>query len=687
MVALYRKWRPQVWEDLVGQEHISTTLIHAIDHSKLSHAYMFCGSRGTGKTTTARILAKALNCENRKDGSPCNECGSCHEISSGSSLDVIEIDAASHRGIGEIKTLIEQVRFASVSGKYKVYIIDEFHMLTNEAFNALLKTLEEPPPKVIFVLATTEGNKILPTIVSRCQRFDFHRISVTILLNRLKYVSQKENIDISEESLLAIARKSNGGLRDALSLLDQISSFSLGDGKIPEDVVNQVLGLVSINFLVSLIEAIAEKNHIHIIETLNKLSKEGNDPTVIITETVNFFRNLLIVKSASSSAEFLEVPMSNIDIYKKCAELFSADEMIEKLESLNEISEKIKKTQTAQLWLEINFVVLCKKKSSVSVDHTPKIEQKTEQNNISAVSDSSEIKYLMNKIRELETNLNNIKLNNNNSSNHHNLTNNQNTQRSHSIDRIEPITDISNLSNELTKSSFSEHDLKGIWERLLMEVKKKSIPTHAILCHGFLIDIDQKRHNITIIFESDGYIELLKTKKDRVEQVLSVMFGVNYGLILEKGKKEYTKSVAKTSHETVNVKENIQTENLDTITNKENVLNFPTNNEAKVVPEKLIEPEIKPEVKIIEENTNDKPQNIESEKVISATEKDEELIEINDIGAVQENTVKDVLSNYTLEHTDLDLEKELEIKEKKDKYFLEVADIFKGKIIKILKDE
>lgn len=658
MVALYRKWRPEVWADLVGQEHISRTLINAIETSKLSHAYMFCGSRGTGKTTTARILAKALNCENRVNGSPCNTCPSCQEISLGASLDIIEIDAASNRGIGEIKSLIEQVRFASVSGKYKVYIIDEFHMLTTEAFNALLKTLEEPPAKVIFILATTEAHKILPTIISRCQRFDFQRIPVSILLKRIKYVAEQEKIEISDESLLAISRKANGGLRDALSLLDQISSFSIGDGKIPEDLVSQVLGLVSVNFLVELVEGIAKKDHISVIETLNKLLKAGNDPNVIISETITFFRNLLIVKSAPLSAEMLEVPVTNLDHYKKMAELFSAQEIIEKLDFLNEVSEKIKKTQTAQLWLEVNFVILCKQKNIPVISE--RIENETSETTV--VNNSAEVKFLLNKVKELEHKLDKLSASGANFSIPNFAHLNENVPLKQENTSKEEPTTASDYS--VKTSNFSEHDMKGLWEKILVETKKKSIPTHAILAHGFLADIDQKHHTITVVFDSEGYIELLKTKHTRVEQALMAIFGVSYKLISEKGKKEDKKKPFP--------------QNKD---NTSNIVDFPTqNNNLNRIEEIYVDKSVstsdtplefedKPIEKRPVAQDDEPPFDVEKKTEVEAT-KPEKLV-------VKADSLDYITEEYSLDNTD----DKAESKVKKDHYFFEVADIFKGKII------
>ncbi|RYX93277.1 DNA polymerase III subunit gamma/tau, partial [bacterium] len=302
-------------------------------------------------------------------------------------------------------SLIEQVRFASVSGKYKVYIIDEFHMLTTEAFNAILKTLEEPPEKVVFVLATTEAHKILPTIISRCQKFDFQRIPTPSLVTRLKFIADQENIKISDESILSIARKANGGLRDALSLLDQISSFSMDDGEISTELVNQVLGMVSSEFLVKLAESIAYKDHIELMKTLSQLLRAGNDPVVIITEVITFFRHLLVVKSAPDMIQFLEVPMSNIDNFKRVALMFGKDDILETLGFLNEAIEKVKKTQMAQLWLEINMVQLCKKPKTPDNNPPPNqnlaIEQAIHPVNASNISDET-INSLLNKITYLE---------------------------------------------------------------------------------------------------------------------------------------------------------------------------------------------------------------------------------------------------------------------------------------------
>ncbi|MDD3276242.1 MAG: DNA polymerase III subunit gamma/tau [Kiritimatiellales bacterium] len=312
--VLARKWRPQTFAEVVGQNHVTQTLNNAIQNDRLAHAYLFVGPRGTGKTTTARILAKALNCQNRQGSEPCNTCDSCKEIMKGSSLDVIEIDGASNRGIGDVQELRDNVRYAPVRGPFKIYIIDEVHMLTREAFNAILKTLEEPPPHVKFFFATTEPQKVLTTILSRCQRFDLRRINIADITAQLQKISKAEGITISDDALLAISRGAEGGLRDAESALDQLVSFR---GKTIEEAdVLSVFGLISRGQLEGLADAILDGNIPAILEAVAGIDQSGKDMQRVVLELLDQFRNLLIVMHAGKNAAAFDLPETQIDTLK-----------------------------------------------------------------------------------------------------------------------------------------------------------------------------------------------------------------------------------------------------------------------------------------------------------------------------------------------------------------------------------
>lgn len=306
-LALYREWRPHNFKDMVGQEHITKTLINALRQNKVAHAYLFSGPRGTGKTTTAKILAKALNCENREGIEPCNQCYSCTSIDQGTALEVLEIDAASNRGIDEIRDLREKIKLSAPEGKFKVYIIDEVHMLTTEAFNALLKTLEEPPKQVVFILATTEAHKIPLTILSRVQRFEFHRISLEQLQARLTEVCQALNRPFDPEALRVIAQKSEGGLRDALSILDQCLIM---EGHLGVEQVYDILGLVGEVFSFELVEALDQENYGQILGLLNEGINKGRDPRQIVAELMEYLRQALLYLTTGQTplvtANFLE---------------------------------------------------------------------------------------------------------------------------------------------------------------------------------------------------------------------------------------------------------------------------------------------------------------------------------------------------------------------------------------------
>ena len=297
-IPLYRKYRPQTFHDLIGQENIVHALSNAIELKRISHAYLLCGPRGTGKTSSARILAKSLNCKEGPTLTPCGKCPACLDIMNSVPVDVIEIDAASNRSVEDTQAILEKIQYVPVNGRYKIYVIDEVHMLSNHAFNALLKTLEEPPENVIFILATTEPHKVLDTIISRCQRFDFRRITTDDIVKRLEYISQQEQINISKEALYAIAKNSQGGMRDALALLDQISVLGINKQIETEDI-NEILGKISYDTLFEIVQLIIDSDTQKSVPLIDTIYSKGNEPVQIVANLIQYFRDLMLAKNCT----------------------------------------------------------------------------------------------------------------------------------------------------------------------------------------------------------------------------------------------------------------------------------------------------------------------------------------------------------------------------------------------------
>lgn len=359
--VLYRKWRPSAFSDVVGQEHVTKTLEGEIISNRLSHAYLFTGSRGTGKTTCAKILSKAVNCLNPREGNPCNECEICSGIDSGSVLDVVEIDAASNRGIDDIRALREEAVFTPGQAKFRVYIIDEVHMLTIEAFNALLKTLEEPPQHVIFILATTEVQKLPSTILSRCQRFDFRRIEPDSIANRLIYIAKEEGALLQYDAAVLIARIADGALRDALSLLDRCIS-SLGDDKnIDLNHVRSCAGIVGRDYLFRLSDAVFEKNPAKALSVIDTLHKASLDAERFCSELINHFRNLMIIKSVKNPEELIISTADEMDALKQHASRFSLEVIIRCIDVLSAAAESLRKRPNGRIEIETAMIRLCSK--------------------------------------------------------------------------------------------------------------------------------------------------------------------------------------------------------------------------------------------------------------------------------------------------------------------------------------
>ena len=358
-IPLYRKYRPQTLDTLVGQEHIKKTLSSAIELGKISHAFLFTGPRGTGKTSTARILAKSLNCKNGPTLHPCGECESCKDITNSIPIDVIEIDAASNRKVEDTQNILEKIQYVPVLGKYKIYIIDEVHMLTNHAFNALLKTLEEPPENVIFILATTEVHKVLDTIKSRCQRFDFRRITTEDIVKHLRYISDQEKIKITDDALLTIAKNSAGGMRDSISLLDQLSLLGVSK-EITSDDVNSVLGRISFDILYKLSEKIIDSSPNEAIEILNDIYNSGNEPLQILTNLSEYFKNLLIVKNCKNDllGELTGLNSIQTDELLKQKDRLETQQIVFLLERITYYIKEVKYAANQYLWLEVGIIDL-----------------------------------------------------------------------------------------------------------------------------------------------------------------------------------------------------------------------------------------------------------------------------------------------------------------------------------------
>lgn len=354
--ALYRKWRPRVFEDVAGQPHITATLRREIEAGRIAHAYIFTGSRGTGKTTCAKILAKAVNCLSPHDGDPCNECEICRGIDSGSVLDVTEIDAASNNGVDNIRELREEAGFTPARAKYRVYIIDEAHMLSAGAFNALLKTLEEPPAYVIFILATTEVHKIPATILSRCQRFDFRRIPSGDIARRLQYIAGQEHFTLTDDAAMLIARLSDGGLRDALSLLDQCAASG---AEITAQTVSDAAGLSGGEYLAELAAAIQGQDPSAAMKTIDRLYQASKDCERLCEELIGYFRNLMLLKTAGREADLLHLPANELDTLEQATQGFTAPALLHILDTLQETFERLRRSAAKRVELETCLLRLC----------------------------------------------------------------------------------------------------------------------------------------------------------------------------------------------------------------------------------------------------------------------------------------------------------------------------------------
>jgi len=387
--ALYRVWRPRQLKDVVGQDHITKTLKNALLQDKFSHAYLFTGPRGTGKTSAAKIISKAINCEQAPVDEPCNQCDTCKGIQDGSIVDVIEIDAASNNGVDEIRDIRDKVKFAPSAARYKVYIIDEVHMLTTGAFNALLKTLEEPPRHVIFILATTEPHKIPLTIISRCQRFDFKRISAHSMIERMREIIETSEMRVDEDALSLIARASEGGMRDALSLLDQVISYS-DDSVTAEDVLS-IIGAVSQQLIHEVVQSIYSGNVGEGLAAIDTLMKEGKDANRFIEDLIFFFRDVLMVKAAPQLEESKDRIIGD-EVFQEVAKQLDQAWIFAIMDRLNHFQHEMKWASHPQVFLEMFIVQACQKASPAASSNESSMK----------LDENETIKVLQKKVQEME---------------------------------------------------------------------------------------------------------------------------------------------------------------------------------------------------------------------------------------------------------------------------------------------
>ena len=404
--ALYREWRPRTFYDVVGQEHITTTLKNQILNNRIAHAYLFCGTRGTGKTSTAKVFAKALNCLNLKDGEPCNECEMCKKINEGLAIDVTELDAASNNGVDKIRDIIDDVKYPPQEARYKVYIMDEVHMLSAGAVNAFLKTLEEPPNNVIFILATTDPQKLPITILSRCQRFDFKRINNSDITARLRKIVNDQNVLADERSLNLIARVSDGAMRDSLSILDQ--AISMGNGNVDYNTVVSMLGLVTNEHLFNLVNAIILRSVEKSIEIIEDVIYSGKDIYLFIKDLIAHYRNLLMVKVTNNPEEVLDMSEENIALIKEQGARLRAEEIMRCIRTLQEAENNAKLSKQARLYCELAIIKMCKieydTSSEVMLTRLNKLEENLKNGSIKVATVESQ----NNNINAVKKSINNV---------------------------------------------------------------------------------------------------------------------------------------------------------------------------------------------------------------------------------------------------------------------------------------
>lgn len=521
-VPLYRKYRPQTLDKLVGQEHIKKTLTSAIELGKIAHAFLFTGPRGTGKTSTARILAKSLNCKNGPTIHPCGECESCRDITNSVPIDVIEIDAASNRKVEDTQSILEKIQYVPVNGRYKIYIIDEVHMLTNHAFNALLKTLEEPPENVIFILATTEVHKVLDTIKSRCQRFDFRRITTEDIVKHLRYISDEEKINISDDALFTIAKNSAGGMRDSISLLDQLSLLGVSKQVTSEDV-NAVLGRISFDILHKLSDKIIASSPNEAIEILNDIYNSGNEPLQILTNLSEYFKNLLIVKNCRKEllSELTGLNEPQIEEISKQKDKLETQQIVFLLERITYYIKEVKLASNQHLWLEVGMIDLANMTENSTLLDLQNRVKALESGSISVTPQRPQIVQAAPQ----------------------QVVQQQRPEPTQAVTRPAPVPPVEHVVQKTTapepQQEFTPppvnkksdgNDMTSLWEALLMNIKSPATKALLHLATPVKIAPDE----VIITFKNDKLVSQINdtNKKQMLTDAANVMFNTDVKVII-----------------------------------------------------------------------------------------------------------------------------------------------------------
>jgi len=498
-VVLSRKWRPLNFDDVVAQEHVTATLKNAISSGRIAQAYLFSGPRGVGKTTTARILAKALNCAEGPTPHPCNKCTACKEITNGVSLDVLEIDGASNRGIDEVRDLRENVRYAPSQSRYKIYYIDEVHMLTTPAFNALLKTLEEPPPHVVFIFATTQPQDIPLTILSRCQRFDFKRIPTAEMVKRLQFIASRESVEINEDALLLIAKKADGAMRDAESLLDQVIAF--GGSQISCQTVESLLGLVERQFFFDLIEAVAQKDSRRGLELVEKVIEDGREVGEIVKGLLEHLRDLLFAKIPGGMKN-IEASEGDKLSYQAQAKNFSEEDLLRMIKIVSDIEASINRAPNPRLKLEIALIRLIKLDSTVLLNELlerfSRLEERFKRTNFQISENRPpSLPLFEDKPEQIEP--------------HEKVT-------------VEPPKNGKEVTAKSADLELSLENLQQHWPQIVEAVKQKKRSLGALLSHAVPAELSEGI--LQLSFRKEGNFSARKVEKEStlVEQTIGEMF-------------------------------------------------------------------------------------------------------------------------------------------------------------------